>query len=355
MDQIPETFDRTVPVPGLVSLAQPPFTEPGPVVSDRNSITQKDPRREAFWYRRTFKLPSDVPAVAVLKIGKAMFGTRVFLNGKLIGDHLPCFTPAIFDIQSALHTGDNELVIRVGADRDSVGKTIPSGFDYEKTRYIPGIYDSVELILSGTPHILALQVAPDLNGATVRVQTRLGNSGSPAATKLKFTVLEAKSGKLVSEQSTSEISLSRGADQTVSVLIPMPGFHAWSPEDPFLYMITAETSADRSEARFGMRSFEFDPNSKLAKLNGKPYFLRGSNITLYRFFEDSECGALPWDANWVRLLHRRMKEMHWNCLRYCIGFPPEAWYRIADEEGILLQDEFPIWYGGTGWSKCQKV
>ena len=38
--------------------------------------------------------------------------------------------------------------------------------------------------------------------------------------------------------------------------------------------------------------------------------------------------------------------MHWNALRYCIGFPPEFWYRIADEEGILIQDEFPIWGGG---------
>lgn len=35
--------------------------------------------------------------------------------------------------------------------------------------------------------------------------------------------------------------------------------------------------------------------------------------------------------------------MNWNSLRYCIGFPPEFWYDIADEEGILILDEFPIW------------
>jgi hypothetical protein len=35
--------------------------------------------------------------------------------------------------------------------------------------------------------------------------------------------------------------------------------------------------------------------------------------------------------------------MHWNSIRYCIGFPPELWYEIADEEGFLIQDEFPIW------------
>ncbi|HTL18226.1 MAG TPA: glycoside hydrolase family 2 TIM barrel-domain containing protein [Patescibacteria group bacterium] len=351
LDQFPERFEHTVPVPGLVSLAQPPFVEPGPVVKDRNSVAQKDPRRDAFWYRRSFRVSSPIPAVAALKISKAMFGARAILNGQLIGDHLPSFTPAVFDVRSALRIGENELLIRVGADRDAVGSGYPNGFDYEKTRYIPGIFDSVELILSGTPHILNLQVAPELDNGTIRVQARLGNTGPAAAASLKFTVREAKSGKVISQQATGEVSLPKDANQSVLVVIPMPKFRAWSPEDPFLYSITVDTGTDRFETRFGMRSFKFDLKTKRAVLNGKPYFLRGSNVTLYRFFEDNSCGALPWDNSWVRLLHRRMKDMHWNCLRYCIGFPPESWYRIADEEGILLQDEFPIWYGGTGWSK----
>ena len=71
--------------------------------------------------------------------------------------------------------------------------------------------------------------------------------------------------------------------------------------------------------------------------------MRGSNVTLYRFFEDSQRGDKPWRQEWVRRLHRAFRDMHWNSLRYCIGFPPEAWYRIADEEGFLIQDEFPIW------------
>src|SRR5437868_6101257 len=66
LDQIPDHFEHTVPVPGLVSLAQPPFVEPGPVVNDRNSVAQKDPRRDAFWYRRNFRTPGPLPAVAIL-------------------------------------------------------------------------------------------------------------------------------------------------------------------------------------------------------------------------------------------------------------------------------------------------
>jgi hypothetical protein len=351
MDQIPAKFDHAVWVPGLVTLAEPPFVEPGPVVQDRNAVEQKDPRRDAFWYRRSFKLSVPVSGVATLKIGKAMFGSRVVMNGKLIGEHKPSFTPGLFDAREALHTGENELLIRVGADRDAVGPAFPNGFDFEKTRYIPGIFDSVELILSGTPHILSLQVAPDMENERVRVQTRLGNTGDRSSARLTFSIREAKSGKVLSQQSTGDLVLEHENEQTVAVLISIPRFHAWSPEDPFLYQIEADTGADKFETRFGMRSFQFDPKSKMAQLNGKPYFLRGSNITLYRFFEDSQCGTLPWDTNWVWLLHRKMKQMNWNILRYCIGLAPEAWYRIADEEGILIQDEFPIWYGGSGWSK----
>ena len=78
-------------------------------------------------------------------------------------------------------------------------------------------------------------------------------------------------------------------------------------------------------------------------------------MTLYRFFEDPQCGDHPWREDWVRRLHRAFKGMHWNSLRYCIGFPPEMWYRIADEEGILIQDEFPIWHGHTSGRPSSRV
>ena len=159
---------------------------------------------------------------------------------------------------------------------------------------------------------------------------------------------EAKSGKVAGRIASEPFDLAKGAQTTVDVLIPLQKCRLWSPEDPFLYTLEADSGADSFRTRFGMREFKFDPATGRALLNGRPYFMRGSNITLYRFFEDSECGNLPWNRKWVRLLHQRVKDMHWNCLRYCIGFPPEAWYDMADEEGVLIEDEFPIWYGGPG-------
>lgn len=174
------------------------------------------------------------------------------------------------------------------------------------------------------------------------------------SSNLTFTIKEAKSQK-ISRILKKEIKLSGSAKDTiVNVEIPMNDCRFWSPEDPFLYILEVSTEADEFQVQFGMREFHFDPLTKKAVLNGNPYFMRGSNVTLYRFFEDEMCKDLPWDSNWVRNLHKSFKKFHWNSLRYCIGLPPEEWYRIADEEGFLIQDEFPIWYGGTGWSVWAK-
>src|ERR1019366_7923838 len=208
MDQVPSEFDRTVPVPGLASLATPASANPpGPLVADRGRIPQKDPFRDAFWYRRAFRLDQAPPAVARLKVQKAMFGSRVILNGVDLGCHAPCFTPGYFDATAALKSGENVILIRVGADRDAVTAMVPSGFDFEKQRYIPGIFDSVELILSGTPHVLRAQAAPDVARQLVRVQAVLLNAGAPCQRSVNFVVREARSGRISGSLKTAATAL----------------------------------------------------------------------------------------------------------------------------------------------------
>ena len=353
MDKIPVKFDRAVVVPGLVDMAKPAFTDPGPKVADRSSLSQKDPRRDAFWYRRTFNLSDPVPEVVQLKIGKAMYGTRVFLNGKLIGDHVPCFTQGLFDVRDALKIGENELIIRVGADRNAVSDLVETGTDGEKNRFIPGIYDNVELITSGSPHIVNIQAVPDIDKKSVTVHAWVKCTPVAADTKLHIIIREAVSRKVAGEADCLIPAGSSGLEQTGSKTVPIRGCHLWSPEDPFLYEVEVQSSADNFSTRFGMRTFRFDPSTGHAILNGKPYFMRGTNITLLRFFEDPLRGDKPWSEEWVRLLFKKFHDMHWNSFRFCIGFAPEMWYRIADEEGFLIQDEYPIWWGTSTRIKAE--
>jgi len=119
LDRAPQTFGQTVVVPGLVDMAQPGFKEVG----------QKSSLRQAFWYRRSFAVEGPLPAVAILKIHKARYGTKVILNGRTVGEHLPCFTPALLDVAPYLKGSGqpNELLIRIGADRESLPADVPTG------------------------------------------------------------------------------------------------------------------------------------------------------------------------------------------------------------------------------------
>jgi hypothetical protein len=337
MSRTPEAFDHTVIVPGLVDLARPAFRDVG----------KPSPLRQAFWYRRTFRVAGPVPEVAFLKVHKACYGTTVWINGQLLGEHVPCFTPGYFDAKSVLKGdgAENVVLIRVGADRACIPADTPSGWDFEKYLYIPGIYDTVELILSGTPFIRNVQIVPDVATMTVRAVVELDAGPRPHAGEAKLTaaVAEARSGQAVGAGDTAVLPMAAGQTGTTELGLALFGGHLWSPEDPFLYALTLSTGGDAVKVRFGMRSFRFDPASGRAILNGVPYYLRGTNVCIFRFFEDAERNDRPWRADWVRRLHRRFRSMHWNAIRYCIGFPPELWYDIADEEGFLIQDEFPIW------------
>ncbi|MBN2128566.1 MAG: hypothetical protein JW741_03685 [Sedimentisphaerales bacterium] len=334
MDSIPPRFEHTVPVPGLVDMAEPAFAEVG----------KKSERREAFWYRRTFSVEGTIPDVAILKINKAKYGTKVWLNGELVGEHLPCFTPALLDVKKHLkgHGRQNELIVRVGADREALPAGQPGGWDFEKYLYIPGIYDCVTLILTGEPFIRNIQTVPDIDAQTVRVVVELASSRD-LTSAVTCTVSPAGVRASVAGVEQADVPVAAGHVTRLDLTIPLKSCRLWSPEDPYLYELEIKTPGDSATARFGMRSFRFDRESGRAMLNGKPYFMRGTNVCAYRFFEDAERGDKPWREEWVRRLHRQFKSMHWNSIRYCIGFPPEIWYDIADEEGFLIQDEFPIW------------
>ena len=188
MAKIPAAFTRMVVVPGLIDMAAPAFAEVG----------RPSKLREAFWYRKKFNVEGKVPDVALLKINKARYGTKVFLNGKVVGEHVGCFTPGYFDVKGQLK-GDrqeNELIVRVGAGREALPTDTPTGWDFEKCLYIPGIYDSVELTLSGRPFISNIQVIPDLANKAVGVEVEI-DAGSVAGFGFSASVVEAISGGLV--------------------------------------------------------------------------------------------------------------------------------------------------------------
>jgi hypothetical protein len=381
-DAMPAQYTHKAPVPGLAHSATPGFADVDQYEShqflnnlvrdgklsaaeykklgDFRGISHQE--RNYFWYHRTFTAPAQ-NAVALLRINKAQFGAVLYLNGTRIGEHDPCFTSATFDVTNTIHwSATNELVIRIGAHPGVLPKNVVCGSDFEKHRWTPGIYDDVALMTMSNPVISVVQAAPQIPSpsvpvASVLVQTELHNYAShPITTRLSQQALEWKTSARASNRVETEITLAAGETKTVTQSVPVPKAHLWSPEDPFLYKVATTTAGDSTETRFGMREIRFDTATQRAYLNGRPYFLRGSNITLHRFFEDPDVGTLPWDDAWVqRLLVTIPKQMHWNAFRFCIGPVPDRWLQIADEAGLLIQNEYMVWvgdsWGGDDFSK----
>jgi beta-galactosidase/beta-glucuronidase len=304
--EMPGEFAHTAPVPGLANLARPPFPDVDRFISRENlanRIRSKmvpaewltnywqgkvDQARNYFWYRKTFHAPAP-RAVALLRINKAQFGTAVWLNGQPVGEYPGCFTASYFHLENAVKwNAENTLVIRIGAHPAVLPDTYPTGSDFEKLLWTPGIYDSVSVSFCDNPVIESVQVAPRIATSEIVVQTRVKNHGAvPVQFNLSHSVKSCKDGVSLPALTATGVRLEPGQERTVTQSLPMPGARLWTPEEPFLYVLRTLTQGDEVLTRFGMREFRFDAATKRAYLNGKVYYLRGSNITLQvpRYFE----------------------------------------------------------------------
>ncbi|TAG31950.1 MAG: hypothetical protein EAZ35_02555 [Sphingobacteriia bacterium] len=333
----PTKYFNTISVPGIVNNKETNF----------KNIGSASNLREAFWYRKKFSIQGAVPAMARLKIFKAMYGSKVFLNGQEIGENPLNFTPGYFNITPFLKGNNelNELIVRVGAYISNVPDTVLSGGEAERQHYPPGIYDRVELILSGSAYLIRTQVVPDIERKLVRIimETTSTQSGNNTM-DLKLNLYDFGTGKNILSKNIVIHQIEKGKINSTEIILPIPDCKLWSPENPNLYILKLSDESYSYTTRFGMRTYKIDTAfTNRALLNGDPYYIRGTNFAIHRFFEDPLCIQQPWDRVWVRKLFTTYARMGMNGVRFCISAAPELWYDIADEVGMMVFDEFPLW------------
>jgi beta-galactosidase len=367
----PQKFSRKCPVPGLIHLAEPKidsydklFKRPDQVLSDEAYDYRKLQYEPKYsWYKKVVNIPADMKgSEAMISILKSQFVTQVYINGKDVGQSISCYTPIDFKITNALKFGaDNEILIRVG-ERIWLPPQAAGSTDKEKVNYIPGIWDDVYLSFSGKQKVMKNLVLPSVkeNKVTVKLLVRSFYPqqvmyGDPMTDKVKAEIVikEKITGKEIA-RGTIEGETTRDNETQLSTEITLTDFEKWSPENPFLYkaeiqLFDGQKLSDVVTEKFGMRDFE--RRGKFFYLNNEKYYLRGSNITLHRFFEDPDCQALPWNREWVKkMLIDDPKSIDWNAMRICVGLIPDFWYDLADEYGMLFQNEWLYWQN-HGWDE----
>ncbi|MEP6616479.1 MAG: sugar-binding domain-containing protein [Ginsengibacter sp.] len=367
----PVSFLQKIPVPGLIHLAVPKIAEydkffkrPDKVNANTDhNVFDIDYSPMYNWYHKKIFVPGDLSEnEAVLSIKKSQYVTQVFVNGIDLGNFIECYTPIEVAVTRALKFGqENEILVKTG-DRYWMPSQAAGGTDKEKEHYLPGIWDDVSLSFTKKLRIHKILLLPSLKAGSLTAKLQVWNLNHAQviygetmkdSLSINIKVFEARSRKLISSVQKKFVSV-RDRLNEITIDLPVESAHPWTPEDPFLYtteisLYDHEEISDRLEKKFGMRDFE--RKGKFFYLNGKKYYLRGSNITLQRFFEDPDCGDLAWNKQWVKkMLIDEPKKLNWNSMRLCVGIVPDFWYDMADEYGLLFQNEWFYWQN-HGWDE----
>ncbi len=339
MNSPPSKFMHRVEVPSLVDCATPSYDWRG---------------HDFHWYRRTFLAEQNQKGrPAFLKIEQSMFGTAVRVNGSLAGESISCYTSQEYRIDEFLKYGsENEILIRVG-QRATLPPESAVGKDQERISFIPGIWGDVKLVHTGHVRVKLVQMLPRIDESRVDVNVWLENMNiAPIDIFLSAKVREKSSGEPASGVIHDRVTVEPMSEAEVTIRISMPHVNLWSPDTPFLYVFTATLTGgdgafiDEMDVTFGMREFKIDGPDFL--LNGKKIYLKGSNIAFHRFLSDEDRRLLPWNEEWIRKLLVEIPKGHnFNFFRAHLGHMYNRWYDIADEGGIMLQDEWQFW-GATG-------
>ena len=310
-DTQPETFDGTILVP---------FSPEAPLSGVERTLGSD----QFLWYRRSVILPEGfVRDRTFLHFGAVDQEAAVFVNGRQLAHHSGGYLPFTCDVTDALQGGrEMDIVVCV---RDVTDESYHTRGKQRTARggiwYTPqsGIWQTVWMESLPKTHIRGLRITPLFDEAMVelRVQTSV-----PCA--------------CVARLDGRTITFCSGT----AVRVPMPGFHAWSPEDPFLYDLQLEAGDDRVESYFAMRGFSVQTDADgLPRLclNGRPYFHTG--VLDQGYWPDGLYTA-PSDEAMVFDI-ALMKRMGFNLLRKHIKIEPLRWYYHCDRLGMLVWQDMP--------------
>ncbi|MEZ4911653.1 MAG: glycoside hydrolase family 2 TIM barrel-domain containing protein [Saprospiraceae bacterium] len=366
----PDTFSRKIAIPGLIDLAYP-------AIKQEDAYFDGTYKPMYSWYKKEFFVDTSyISAYATLKLLKSSYGTTIFINGIEAGNFMQCNTPIDCDVTPYIHFGQkNELLIRLG-DRTWLPKEAATGYDREKFSEIPGIWDDVFIEFSGPIKIHRLLALPDCNNQSLKIKYQLENYArdvdrdmelAEIGYDIQFFLLD-HNGMAVSDTFTQKGVIQCQYNVIDSLQIAIEKLTYWDTKNPSLYQIVGIVTSKEFEFKnygntdarpflttprwhnyehkasewFGKRCFTSD--GKDFYLNGERIFLTGSTITLNRFFEDRKRQGLPWDSVWVqKLLVDIPKKLGWNFFRVSLGLLPKSWYDLADRNGILIQNEYPMW------------
>lgn len=278
----------------------------------------------SVWYRKTFSVEKIDPKKRYfLYFGAANYEAHVYLNTKKLGTHIGGFTPFNFEITDLLQAGDNSLVVKVDNTRKK--EAVPT-LNTDWWNY-GGLTRDVKIIEVSRNFVRDYQIQLNPQNPN-EIIGYVQLDGTDFKGDIAVTIPELKVSR----------TFKADAQGRATIRISDVKAELWSPDNPKLYTLEVGYQQSTLKDQIGFRTIRVDDNKIL--LNGAPIFLRG--VCLHE--ENPLSGGRAFSREDAQLLLNWAKEMNANYLRLAHYPHNEYMARLADEMGILLWEEIPVYW-----------
>jgi len=313
------------------------------------------PYRCGWWYRKTFTVPAtDRGKTLWLHFGGINYRAYLWVNGKQIADDKQiagAYRTYEFDVTRDLISGrENTIAVETFAPTET-----DLGINWVDWSPCPpdkdmGLWGPVSLVTTGPVALRSPLAAThftdaSLNEADLSVYAELHNASERA-------VHGIVTGTVAGIRIQQPVDLAPGEDKSIAFSpeqysqLRLRNPHIWWPYqmgDPHLETLTLAFTeggrvSDEQSVRFGIREITSELTEKgfrLFRINGKPLLIRGAGW--------SQDMLLRQDPEYLRNELRLVRDMHLNTIRLEGKLETDEFFRLADEQGILVL---------LGWCCC---
>lgn len=256
--------------------------------------------------------------------GAANYSADVYLNTKKLGTHKGGFTPFNFEITNLLKPKGNFLIVKVDNKRSA--EKVPT-VNTDWWNY-GGLTRDVKIIEVPSTYIRDYYIqlkdnTPDSIVVQFYLEGNLRNNQN-----ISVSIPEAK----------IDYQLQTNANGVASATIAAPELTLWSPQNPKLYNVQIVMDDELINDKIGFRTIETHGADIL--LNGESVFLRGISI----HEENPIRGGRAYSEHDARMLLNWAKELGCNFVRLAHYPHNENMTRIADEIGLMVWSEVPVYW-----------
>lgn len=300
------------------------------------------------WYSKNIVIPnlSQEKNRWILKFDAISYYCKVFVNDVIVLSHEGMWDNFYIDITDVVKfEKENSIVVEIykqgyNAEDKFKFREVLSGFIPDVGCTFGGIWGAVTLEERPYVFIEKIHVESDINKKLVKAHIKIANTSNESVLVEVFALIIDK-GITVRDTSQKFITKANKVNK-YEIEINMDEIVLWDIENPYLYDSRVELALngkkiDIAEKRFGIREIKAEGEKIL--LNGKPVYLRG--ILHWGYYPDLIHASPGKKA--IRNEILKAKEMGFNTIKHCLYIPREEYYELADEMGMLLWQELPLW------------